>query len=111
MFAFSELPSCITSNFLWFKKHILIEKKSIFFRYFSHKGLNVVYQLFDSNGNIKSWISIKEELGFNNISNFKRQQLIYALPLFWKKIIKETDNADDLLLPNHHLIKKHVNWY
>ena len=32
---FSELPSCILSNFLLFNKHILIEKKSSFFRYFS----------------------------------------------------------------------------
>ena len=34
------------------------------------------------------------------------QQLIYTLPPSWKKIINETDNADNLLLPNHHLIKK-----
>ena len=30
---------------------------------------------------------------------------MYAIPPFWKKIIKETDNTDNLLLPNHHLIK------
>ena len=93
------------SSFLWFNKHILIEKKSIFFRDFSGKGLNFVYQLFDNNGNVKSWSSIKEEFGFSNILNFKWQQLIYMLPP-WKKIIKETGNADNLLLPNHHLIKK-----
>ena len=44
--------------------------------------------------------------GFSNISNFKWQQIIYALPNFWEKIIKETDNADNLLLSNHQLIKK-----
>ena len=109
-FASSELPSCILSNFLWFNKHILIEKKSIFFRDFSDKGLNFVYQLFDNNGNVKSWSSIKEEFSFSNISNFKWQQLIYTLPLSWKKI-KETDNTENLLLPNHHLIKKNTNWY
>ena len=103
--AFSELPSCIMSNFLWFNKHILIEKKSIFLRYFSGKGLNFVYQLFDNNGSVKSWSS-KEEFDFSNISNFKWQQLIYAIPPFRKKIIKERDNADNLLLPNHYLIKK-----
>ena len=48
------------SNFLWFSKHILIEKKSIFFRCFSDKDLNFVYQLFDKNGNVKSWSSIKQ---------------------------------------------------
>ena len=43
-FASSELPSCILSSFLWFNKHILMEKKSIFSRDFSDKGLNIVYQ-------------------------------------------------------------------
>ena len=38
--------------------------------------------------------------------NFKWQQLIYTLPPSWKNIIKETDNADNLLLPNYHPIKK-----
>ena len=50
--------------------------------------------------------NITEEFSFSNSSNFKWQRLIYSLPPFWKKIIKETDNADDLLLQNHHLIKK-----
>ena len=50
----------------------------------------------------------KEEFGFSNISNFKWQQLIYTLPPSWKKIIKEIDNADNPLLPNHHLIKKNT---
>ena len=94
------------SNFLWFNKYILIEKKSIFLRYFSDKSLNLVYQFFDNNGSVESWGNIKKEFDFNNISNFKWQQLIYALPPFWKKITKESDNADNLLLPNHHLIKK-----
>ena len=85
LFASSELPSCIRSNFLWFNKHILIEKKPIIFRYFSDKSLNFVCQLFDNNGNVKSWSIIKEEFGFNNFSIFKWQQLIYALPPFWKK--------------------------
>ena len=64
MFAFSELHSCILSNFLWFNKHILVEKKPIFLRYFSDKGLNMIYQLFDNKGNVKSW-------SFNNFSKFK----------------------------------------
>ena len=104
----SELSSCVLSNFLWCNKHILIEKKSIFFRDFSDKCLNFVYQLFDNNGNAKSWSSIKGEFDFSNISNLKWQQLIYALPPTWNKIIKETDNDDNLLLSNHHLIKKYI---
>ena len=49
---------------------------------------------------------MKEEFGFNSFSNFKWQQLIYPLSAFWKIIIKNTDIADNLLLPNHRLIKK-----
>ena len=85
MFASSKQPSYIVSSFLWFNKHILIEKKFIFFRYFFDKGLKIVYQLFDNNGNVKFWGSIKEEFGFNSFSNFKWQQLIYALPPICKK--------------------------
>ena len=80
LFASSELPSCILSTFIWFNKHILIEKKPIFFCYFSDKGLNFVYQLFDYNGNVNTWSSIKEEFSSNNFSNSIWQQLIYLLP-------------------------------
>ena len=103
-----ELPSCILSNFLWFNKHILIEKKSIFFRDFFENGLNFVYQLFDNNGNVKSWCSIKQEFGYSNISNFKWQQLIYALPHSWKKNIKETIIYYSQILI---LLKEHIIWY
>ena len=43
---------------------------------------------------------LKTNSALTNISNFKWQQLIYTLPPSRKKIIKETDNADNLLLPN-----------
>ena len=94
LFSLSELPYVLIS--------IFSSKKTHCFRYFSGKGLN-----FDNNGNVKPWSSIKEEFGFNTCSNFKWQQLIYALSHFWKKMVKETDIADNLLLPKHHLIKKH----
>lgn len=76
-------------KFLCFKKHILIEK--YFFVVFSEKGLNFVYQLFDNIGIFKSWCSVKEEFSSDNISNFKWQRRIYALPSVQKKILKETD--------------------
>ena len=38
--------------------------------------------------------------------NVRWQQLIYVLPPFWKNIIKERDNSDNLILLNHHLIKQ-----
>ena len=96
-FASSELYLLAFFQFFYGLINILIEKKSIFFCDFSDKSLNFVYQLFDSNGNVKYCSSIKEEFGFSNTSNFKWQQLIHTLPPSWKKI-KETDNADNLPL-------------
>ena len=106
LFVSSELCSCILPNFLWFNKHILIEKKSTY-RYFSEKGLNFVYKLLNKNGSVKSWSSIKEEFGIF-FSNCKCQQLTYALPPFWKKIIKETDNAENFYSQFTTLLKKCV---
>ena len=100
LFASSELPSCILSNFLWLNKHILIGK-SPFFVIFVAKAFATNYLVTMEMLNLET---IKEEFGFSNISNFKWQQPIFALPPFWKKIIKETDHADNLLLPNHYLI-------
>ena len=82
-------------------------KKIHLFHYFSGKRLIFVYQIFDNKGSVKFWSGIKEEFVFKNLSNFTWQQLIYALPPLWKKI-KETDNAHNLLLPNHHRIKKTI---
>ena len=107
LFVSSELCSCILSDFLWFNKHVLIEKKSTY-RQFSEKGLNSVYKLLNKNGSVKSWSSIKEEFGFKNFFSCKCQQLTYALPTFWKKIVKETDNAENFYSQITTLLKRCV---
>ena len=82
-------------------------KKSYFlFRYFSDKGLNFPYQLFDSIGNVKSWSSIKEEFGFSNFSNFEWQQLMYVLPPFLKKNNKRNVYCWQSITPKSPLYQK-----
>ena len=44
----------------------------------------------------------------NTFLRFKWQQSIYALPSFWTKIMEDTENPHNLLLPKHHLIKKNT---
>ena len=105
LFPFSEQPPCIMSNFLWFIKHNSIEKKNHYFSLFFWQRPELCLSIIWG-----PWRSVKEEFGFNNFSDFKWQQLMYARPPFWKKN-KETDNADNLLHLNHRLIKKHINWY
>ena len=107
---FSELPSCILSNFLSFDKHISMEKQyhlfSLFFWQRPNFCLPIIW-LFDNNEIIKPLSLGAVYFGFNNTFNFKWQQITYALPPFWKKIIKETD-VENLLPLNNHLIKKNI---
>ena len=53
-----SVTSIIVSQFLWFNKHILIEKQSLLFPTMLNNGLNYVDQLFDNNGEIKDWKTI-----------------------------------------------------
>ena len=48
-----SLPSKITSQFSWFSIYIKVDRKCIYFRDFSKKGLNFVGQLFDLKGKLK----------------------------------------------------------
>ena len=47
---FISLPSKITSQFLWSNKYIKVDRKCIYFRDFSKKGLKLLGQLFDLGG-------------------------------------------------------------
>ena len=79
-FCFPELPPYILSNFLKFNKHNLIEKKSFLFILLTKTlTLSINYLITI----IKSRSSIKQE--FSNTSNFVCEQIISALPPFWKK--------------------------
>ena len=56
-----SLPSTIASQFLWFSKDMKVDRKCIYFRDFSKKGLNFLGQLFDLKGKPKNWTTIKNE--------------------------------------------------
>ena len=56
----SKFPSTITSQFLYFNKHIKIDGKYIYFEELSKDALNFVGNLSEKSGNIKPWVKIKE---------------------------------------------------
>ena len=102
-----SLPSLIGSQFLWFNALIKIDKKTVYNHLFSNIGLNFVIQLFDENGKLLSWNEIKQKYKLPNNSYFKWYQLVHAIPTSWKKNISEDKgNCRNLVLLNHHLIKK-----
>ena len=84
----SELLSCILSTFLWYNKDILISSKSIYFKHFSNGSLYYVTQVFDSTGNKKEWIKLKQEFNLNNNLYFSWMQLIHSVPQKLKNTIK-----------------------
>ena len=100
-----ELPSLILSNYLWYNNDILINKKPVYFPYFSEKNINHIAHLFDNFGKVKDWNVLKEEFYLDNKFYFQWMQLINAIPSKWKKIIKDEGKCENLLLLNHHLIK------
>ena len=102
-----SLPSSIASQFLWLNKDIKIDNKCVIFSNFSKNGINFVGQLFDSDGNLQCWEFLKEKYLFLKNRKLKWFQLIHALSREWKKATSMHDGSlKNLLIENHHLIKK-----
>ena len=104
------LPSPIASQFLWLNKDIQIDNKRVIFSNFSKNGINFVGQLFDSNGKLHHWEFLKEKYLLPQNMKFKWFQLIYPLQREWKEAISMHDGSlKNLLIQDHHLIKKKPN--
>ena len=71
-----SLPSAITSQFLWFNKYIIGDRKCIYFKDFSKKGLNFVGKLFDLEGKLKNWTAIKNKYHLLESKSFQWMQLV-----------------------------------
>ena len=56
----------------------------------SSNGLNYVGQLFDNNGEIEDWNTIKLEFNLENKFYFSWMQLIDSIPVSWKRNIMVT---------------------
>ena len=68
------------------KKNIKINEKCVYFEEFLINGLDCVRNLFESSGNMKPWIKVKEDFYLSESSKFQWLQLINALGTSWKKI-------------------------
>ena len=101
-----EVPSCIQSNFLWYNKYTLIDNKPVYISSFSDKNVNLINNLLDCLGNLKSWNVLKTEFKLADSLYFSWMQLINAVPLNWKTVIKHNCSRANLFLLNYHLIKK-----
>ena len=70
------------------------------------KKINYISDLFDENGELKSWQKILSDFQLTQKSYFKWFQLIHAIPRPWKlAVLNDKGNCKNIIYLNHHLIK------
>ena len=65
-----NIPSTITSQVIWFNKHIKINKKSLCNNSQANQGINHVGQFFNENGMEKVWFDIKRQFSLSNKQHY-----------------------------------------
>ena len=75
-----NIPYTITSQVIWFNKHIKIDNKSLCNNSLANQGINHVGQLFNENDMTKAWIDIKTQFNLSNKQHYFWIQLINAIP-------------------------------
>ena len=68
----------------------------------------MVGQLLENNQQIKKWNKLKTEFDLNDNEKFLIVQIIHALPILWKEILRKyTASISNLVIQDHQVIKKH----
>ena len=102
-----NFPSTITSQVIWFNKHIKIDNKSLCNNSLANQGINHVGQLFNENGMAKAWLDIKKQFNLSNKQHYFWMRLIKAIPKSWKEELRGSNRISDALsVYKHQLIKK-----
>ena len=104
----SYTPSCIGSQFLWFNNYITIDNNSVHFKEFSSHNINLINELFTSEGEFKDWNHIKREFQLTNNLYYKFTQISHAIPKKWKQILRENGAKTCVIYLDHHLIKNNL---
>ena len=100
-----EVPSSVSPQFLWYNSYIKIDSEFVSYKDFADKKINYISDLFDENGELKSWQKILSDFQLTQKSYFKWFQLIHAIPRPWKlAVLNDKGNCKNIYL-NHHLIK------
>ena len=97
----------ISSQVIWFNKHIKIDNKSLCNNSLANQGINHVGQLFNENSMTKAWSGIKIQFDLSNKEHYFWIQLINAVPKSWKEELRRSNRISNALsMYNHHLIKR-----
>ena len=83
-----SIPSTITSQVIWFNKHIKIDNKSLCNNSLANQSINHVEQLFKENGMTNAWLDIKTQFNLSIKQHYFWIQLINAIPKSWKEELR-----------------------
>ena len=90
---------------------MIIDDKIIFRSKLYAKGIIFEGQLFQNNQQIKTWNELKAEFHLIENEKFLIVQIIQALPISWKEILRNyTERINNLVIHDHHLIKN-IKYY
>ena len=96
-----NIPSTITSQVIWFNKHIKIDCKSLCNNSLANQG-----QLFKENGKTKAWLGIKTKFNLSSKQHYFWIQLINSIPKSLKEELRRSNFISDALyVYDRHLIK------
>ena len=105
-----NIPSTITSQVIWFNKHIKIDKKSLCNNSPANHGINHAEQHFNENNMAKAWLDIKTQFNLSNKQHYFWIQLINAIAKSQKEELHRSNHISDALsMYDDHLIKKKSN--
>ena len=93
-----NIPSTITSQFIWFNKHIKIDNKSLCNNSLANQGINHVGQLFKENGMTKAWLDIKTQLKLSNRQHYSWIQLINSISKSWKEELRRSNSISEMCM-------------
>ena len=79
----------IVSCSLWNNKHICIDKKPVWYKYWSEHGINVFNHILGEGGNILSKEQLENKYDIT-ISQMNYNSLVHAIPASWKILAKNT---------------------
>lgn len=90
---------------LWYKSHIKIDNKSVYFQRFSIKNIDFVTHLFHFSGTTKNWNNPKTEFALQS-SPFQWATIGKFSPRNLEQLFKQkSENTSLLVFEDHHLIR------
>ena len=84
----------------------------MYYRYFPQENINHISDLLKNNGKLRSWEDLRAKLDLGGNKKFYCIQIIHTISRARKEVFLECgDNINNLVINEHHLIKKHRIYY